>query len=179
MTPGWRCGLGPDALDPIEALKDAPEVLPPDDPGPVPSRDATNTPTDASTDASKEAAKALLDAQERLTAMFFLMMRDMMPAGGVAGLVEMVSSKDFTYGKDDELEGLARRFAQAVLGSKLAVQPKHMREFIEGFPERIRSSPHFDKVIAEMEGELEANDRTAAAIRAEVVRRQQADARKR
>lgn len=124
-----------------------------------------------------EEAKAMLDIQERLTALFFLMLRDMVPVGQLDTLVSAAINADKFDG--EEVEALARRFAKRMLGDKFDVKPKHMREWIETFPERIRNSPHFEDVLGENEGQMQISEMTKQAVIGEVIRRQRADAESR
>lgn len=123
-----------------------------------------------------DVAIEVADLRERVTAMLYLMMRDAMPTGAAHALVMQLAGKgDFKF-TDPDLENLARRYADIVLGSEVAIMPKHIRDWLATFPERIRNSPHFADVIGELEGIANVDDRTKAAVTAEVVRRQRAEA---
>lgn len=125
------------------------------------------------------AAIEILRVKERTVAFIYMLMRDALPTGAVNSMVAQfaqAADKDFTF-SSPELEALARRYAEALLGSGVAIMPKHMRDWIETFPDRIKSSHHFSDVLAEIEGKEPVNDRTKQYVIGEVVRRQRDEAK--
>src|SRR5688500_20319809 len=97
-------------------------------------------------------------AEERLTALFFLMCRDVMAAASVEGLVRAVSGTKFTF-EPPELEEFARRLAKAMMstsGETGPIDTKERREWNDQPPQRARDSRFFDAVLDEM-GRLAIN----------------------
>src|SRR5688572_32538070 len=109
-------------------------------------------------------------AEERLTALFFLMCRDVMAAASVEGLVRAVSGTKFTF-EPPELEEFARRLAEAMMstsGETGPIDTKERREWIEQLPQRTRDSRFFEAVLKEM-GRFALNDTSRRSLIADVV----------
>lgn len=116
--------------------------------------------------------RALERFRERTTALFYVMLRDATPYGM---LFELVQNLDGVEMDNDALRSLAEDVAARVASSSAGVGwSKATRDWIDGFPDRIKGSAHFEPVLQEMEGVLQTNDSTRAAVSAEVVARERA-----
>lgn len=109
--------------------------------------------------------------RERTTALFYLMLRDLMPYGALAEMVERVAGLDDPDMSQPELERLARSLA-ARLGDPAGATPMN-RDWLESIPSRTRNSPHFNDVMAEVrERGLPLNDATKQMVIEECVGRE-------
>jgi hypothetical protein len=131
---------------------------------------------DARLDEREDRRADLARIQERLTGLFYLLMRDVMPVGTVKALADQLMQYEQFDFSSSELEALARRHAEMLMGSTVAVMPKLLREWVETFPPRIRDSEYFEDVLREVDSErgLEPDHKTLMMVQEEVVRRERA-----
>lgn len=113
----------------------------------------------------------LAEVRERVVALLYTLMRDMLPTGAMQSLVDDLSAHRSFEFSAEELEALARRYTDVLLGDGVAVMPKEKRDWLDSFPERVRSSPEFEVVLREV-GSVPLTEKSKAGIIAEVVKRQ-------
>lgn len=109
---------------------------------------------------------------QRVTALFYVMLRDMMPFGALDQMViQLAIADDFEF-DNDALEELARDLTTKLGAKGRMAWSRDTREWIATFPARTRESTHFEQVLAEFEGKLTLTDATKQTVIAEVVRRE-------